>query len=187
MEELTVSQKKILEYLRCGSSNGIPPTVREICAATGIKSTSSVHTNLCVLEQKGYIKRESGINRSIRLTETASTITIPLAVELSRDDKGNLRVSRSVASIPYPLDYSQGQRELFAVRVSDDRLEGEGILDGDIIIGYFCADVPVGESAVLCSDGVPYVDKVTNEIKNSKKENKVIIAGKIIACMRFYG
>lgn len=44
-----------------------PPTVREICAAAGIKSTSTVHAYLKTLEENGYISRQSGLNRAIRL------------------------------------------------------------------------------------------------------------------------
>ena len=50
MKELNNTQKKIYEFLAERSQNGVPPTVREICAAVGLKSTSSVQSNLDALE-----------------------------------------------------------------------------------------------------------------------------------------
>ena len=68
MKKCEERQEKILQYMkdtireRC-----FPPTVREICAATGLKSTSTVHAHLKTLERLGYITREAGHNRSIRV------------------------------------------------------------------------------------------------------------------------
>ena len=53
--ELTDKQKQILEYIKSEIlSKGYPPSVREICTAVHLKSTSSVHAHLSSLEEKGY-------------------------------------------------------------------------------------------------------------------------------------
>ena len=179
MNDLTPTQKKILEFLQQANSNSIPPTIREICAATGIKSTSSVHSNLCVLEEKGHIVRESGATRSIRLADTAKAVNVPLAVELSFE-RNNLKVVRSVASIPFPVDYSHGSSELFAVRVDNDSLETDGILDGDIAICCFSTQAKQGELTVTLLDKTPTVTIFKNDFSS-------VIIGKVIACIRFYG
>ena len=67
MEHLTKSQQKVYDFLRQKVSGGVPHTVREICAATGLRSTSTVHAHLKTLERLGYITREAGLNRSIRV------------------------------------------------------------------------------------------------------------------------
>ena len=67
MKPLNEKQQKILTFLKERAQDGLPPTVREICAAAGIKSTSTVHAYLKVLEDEGYISRKSGLNRAIRL------------------------------------------------------------------------------------------------------------------------
>ena len=67
MKSLNEKQQKILTFLKERAQDGLPPTVREICAAAGIKSTSTVHAYLKVLEEEGYINRQSGLNRAIRL------------------------------------------------------------------------------------------------------------------------
>ncbi|MFR6279003.1 MAG: LexA family protein [Acutalibacter sp.] len=53
MDRLTKSQQKVYDFLRQKTATGVPPTVREICAATGLKSTSTVHAHLKTLERLG--------------------------------------------------------------------------------------------------------------------------------------
>ena len=67
MEEMTGKQKIVYDLLVKKASSGIPPTVREICAQTGIKSTSTVHAILSALEQKGYIERDRYNSRAIKI------------------------------------------------------------------------------------------------------------------------
>ena len=63
MQRLNEKQMSIYRYLRESAQSGIMPTVREICAATGIKSTSTVHAHLKALEELGYIDRKDGLKR----------------------------------------------------------------------------------------------------------------------------
>ena len=75
-------QKEILEYMKkVVLSKGYPPSVREICEAVKLKSTSSVFAHLERLEMNGYIKRDPTKPRAIEIcddsfqtvrTETAS-------------------------------------------------------------------------------------------------------------------
>ena len=68
MKTINETQKKIYEYLMERSQCGVPPSVREIGAAVGLKSTSSVQANLDALEEAGYIERDPMLKRSIRVT-----------------------------------------------------------------------------------------------------------------------
>ena len=77
MAELSKSQQKILDFIRNSIQEGISPSVREICAATDLKSTATVHSHLKALEEKGLIVRNQGSNRSIRLTND-NTAFVPV-------------------------------------------------------------------------------------------------------------
>ena len=58
-DQLTAKQEEILSYLKQEiMQRGFPPSVREICAAVGLKSTASVHAHLSRLEQSGHIRRD---------------------------------------------------------------------------------------------------------------------------------
>lgn len=65
---LTQKQQQVLntinDYI---NEHGFPPTVREIGKAMGLKSTSTVHSHLKILERKGYIKRLSDCPRAIKV------------------------------------------------------------------------------------------------------------------------
>ena len=78
MEHLTKSQQKVYDFLRKEAGKGVPPSVREICAATGLRSTSTVHAHLKTLERLGYIHREAGLNRSIRIEGGTPSSQVPI-------------------------------------------------------------------------------------------------------------
>ena len=67
MKDISKTQKRIYEYLLERSQDGVPPSVREIGAAVGLSSTSSVQANLDALEQAGYIQRDPLKKRTIRI------------------------------------------------------------------------------------------------------------------------
>lgn len=78
MKEISEAQARIYNFLRERiQTDGVPPSVREICTATGIRSTSTVHYHLKALENAGYISRDEGLNRSIRIVgESARFIPV---------------------------------------------------------------------------------------------------------------
>ena len=64
-------QHEILQFIHEEvSSRGYPPTVREICNATGLASTSTVHGHLARLEKHGYIVRDPSKPRAIEVTDS---------------------------------------------------------------------------------------------------------------------
>ncbi len=131
MKPLTAKQQKVLSFLQERAQTGVPPTVREICLAAGIKSTSTVHTYLKILEEGGYIERDGRLNRSIRMPgETVARV--PLL--------GKVTAGLPITAIEEVTDYvpySGGgyePGELFALRVSGTSMLYAGILDNDIVI-----------------------------------------------------
>ncbi len=67
MEPINETQKRIYEFLVERSQDGVPPSVREIGAAVGLKSTSSVQADRDVLVEACYIMRDSLLKRSISI------------------------------------------------------------------------------------------------------------------------
>ena len=131
MKSLNEKQQKILTFLKERAQDGLPPTVREICAAAGIKSTSTVHAYLKVLEEEGYINRQSGLNRAIRLPGE-SVARVPLLGKVTAGQP-ILAVEEVEEYVPYSGGgYQPG--ELFALRVSGTSMINAGILDHDVVI-----------------------------------------------------
>ena len=125
-EKQATVYKLIVQYL----AEGIPPTVRELCREAKITSTSTVHGILAALEEAGYITRNAGNSRGIRLSGSAPSAQVPV---LGKVTAGNpiLAVEQIEDYIPYPTRDAEG---LFALRVSGLSMRDAGILDGDLIV-----------------------------------------------------
>lgn len=127
---LTEKQARVYRYIVSTMADGLPPTVREICAATGIKSTSTVHAILTALEENGYISRGAGSSRYIRIEGAAHMSQVPLLGKVTAGVP-ILAVEEIEDYIPFPTKENDG---LFALRVSGLSMKDAGILDGDIIV-----------------------------------------------------
>lgn len=127
---LTIKQAQVFKVISRYLAQGIPPTVREICAHTGIKSTSTVHRILSELEELGYITRFGGNSRGIRINGSAPSSQVPVLGKVTAGQP-ILAVEDIEGYIPFPVKNADG---LFALRVSGLSMKNAGILDGDIII-----------------------------------------------------
>ena len=127
---LTQKQEAVYNFLVKKMKNGIPPTVREICTATVIKSTSTVHAILNALEEEGYIIRDAKYSRAIRLENDFDASMVPLVGRVTAGQP-ILAVEQIEDYIPYPTKDADG---LFALKVVGLSMRDAGILDGDIVI-----------------------------------------------------
>ncbi len=127
---LTEKQSLVYSFLVKQMAEGFPPSVREICTATGIKSTSTVHAILTALEEEGYIVRDPKNSRSIKLDIGSPSSMVPLVGKITAG-KPILAVEEIEDYIPYPSKDAEG---LFALKVVGLSMRDVGILDGDIIV-----------------------------------------------------
>lgn len=127
---LTEKQSLVYSFLVKQMADGFPPSVREICLATGIKSTSTVHAILTALEEEGYIIRDPKNSRSIKLDIGSPSSMVPLVGRITAG-KPILAVEEIEDYIPYPSKDADG---LFALKVVGLSMRDAGILDGDIIV-----------------------------------------------------
>lgn len=190
---LTPKQEAIYNFLVKKMQNGIPPTVREICTATGIKSTSTVHAILNVLEEQGYILRDAKYSRAIRLENDFDAAMVPLVGRVTAGQP-ILAVEQIEDYIPYPTKDAEG---LFALKVVGYSMRDAGILPDDIVIANKNAPCRSGD-IIIGMDG----DEATVKrllIKDSKvifmPENpdfspiypeKPMVLGKVVGSFRKY-
>ncbi len=132
------TQGKILEYIeRSSRVNGYPPSVREICEATGLKSTSTVHGHLVRLEKKGLLNRTSMRPRAI---------TVPMDHQKYKAEMVELPILGKVtAGIPITaveniegyLSFPKsmiGEGDHYILSVCGESMIEAGIMDGDYVI-----------------------------------------------------
>lgn len=184
-----------MAYLRQRSQDGLPPTIREIGAAVGLKSTSSVHNNLKALENAGLITRDEGKNRAIHLTDETPVTQVPLLGTVTAGQPIYAHEER-IATIPFPGDHRR-YNELFALRIKGDSMIEAGILDGDIIV---CEKTPYagnGDIIVALVDDEATCKRLYREdgYYRLQPENPMYdpiivedceVLGLVIACMRFF-
>ena len=161
---LKEKQLKVYNYLVKKISAGLPPTVREICNATGIKSTSTVHEILNVLEENGYIYRDARYSRAIRIEGATESSQVPV---IGRVTAGQpiLAVEQIEDYITFPTRDAEG---LFALRVEGYSMKNVGLMDGDMVVAQKDAYIKEGD-IVIGMDG----DEAT--VKRYIKENGRVV------------
>ena len=143
MARTTDKQEKILEFLNEHiAEKGFPPTVREICAAVGLKSTATVSYHLTELKKQGRIHADSAKRRAISLPETTRAGRIPL---LGVVTAGLPILAQEDIEGYIPWD---GDSSCFALRVKGDSMINAGILDGDKVVVRPQPDASNGEIVI---------------------------------------
>lgn len=196
MKTINETQKKIYEYLMERSQGGVPPSVREIGAAVGLKSTSSVQANLDALEEAGYIERDPMLKRSIRVTGEAENITnVPLLGTVTAG-MPILAVEQIEGYLPYNGRVSR-DKPLFALRVRGESMIWAGILNGDIVIAEKTPVADNGEIVVAMIDDEATVKRFYKEKGHFRLQpendafqpiitKEVIVLGRVVGLMRYY-
>lgn len=139
MEKLTAKQQAILNFIKQGiREKGYPPSVREMCLAVNLKSTSTVHSHLSTLQKKGYIKRDPAKPRAIEILDEdikwldQNATPVPI---LGRVTAGNpiLAVENIETYLPLP-NHMARHKEVYVLKVVGESMIKAGILNGDQII-----------------------------------------------------
>ena len=196
MKKLTKSQAKVFDFLKESIADGITPSVREICLATGLSSTSTVHSHLKSLEELGYITRTTGLNRSIRIVGEEKASQVPVIGKVTAGVP-ILAFEDISGYVPFPESKRKG-RELFALNVVGESMKDIGILDGDVVICEKKAVAENGEIVVAMIDGEATVKSFYKEDNYIRLQphnpdfepiitDDVTILGKVIALSRDYG
>lgn len=150
---LTSKQKKVYHAIESFIKlKGIPPTVREIGELVGEKTPGAVQGILNRLEQKGVIKREVGMARSIQLVSNNSQYATPVYLpELKKISRRNVTDLFSVYNIgkyqPIPPDMVEPGTKCFILNCPDNSLMASGIKYGDMLIT--CIDSELKEGDVV--------------------------------------
>lgn len=135
-ENLTARQAEILDYLRDEiDGRGLPPTIREIGEAFGIRSTKGVEDHLSALERKGFIRRERGKSRAIEVADRPDLRGARLVPLLGRIAAGSPILAVENHSGHFVMDESLvGTGDTFLLRVEGDSMCDASILDGDLVV-----------------------------------------------------
>lgn len=194
MADLNPKALQILDYIRDRIDEGLPPSVREICAALDIKSTSTAHKYLQELQERGLIEKGNRLNRAITLPDDRS-VRVPLLGTVTAGQP-ILAVEEVEGYIPL-RSHSLRSRDLFALRVRGESMIQAGILDGDIVIIRRTPTAENGDIVVALVEEEATVKRFYKENghyrlqpENDSMEpiivDSVVILGRVISLLREY-
>ncbi len=155
--KISSKQQEILDYIKEEIlKRGYPPSVREICEAVHLKSTSSVHSHLETLEKNGYIRRDPTKPRAIEIWDDS--------FQMIRTEMVNLPIIGQVAAgmpilaeenvesyFPVPAELVP-HGESFILNVKGDSMINAGIYSGDKIFVNACSSARNGDMVVALID-----------------------------------
>jgi len=157
---LTDRQREILDFIEAETNErGYPPSVREIGAAVGLTSPSTVHAHLATLQRYGFIRRDPTKPRAIEVSydpnsgapiERRPVRHVPLVGDVAAGV--DVLAEQNVEELlPIPADLT-GEGDLFMLRVRGDSMIEAGILDGDFVVAR---RQPVASPGDIVVAGIP--------------------------------
>ncbi|MBQ1547672.1 MAG: transcriptional repressor LexA [Lachnospiraceae bacterium] len=199
--KITAKQQEILDFMKDEIiKKGYPPSVREICEAVHLKSTSSVFAHLETLEKNGYIRRDPTKPRAIEIIDENFNLTrretsfVPLVGQVAAGQP-ILAVENIDNYFPVPMEYMPNS-ECFMLKVKGESMIEAGILNGDIILVEKCESAKNGDMVVALVEDSATVktfykekDHIRLQPENSSMDPIIVndcqIVGKVFGVFRF--
>ncbi|MBE6817510.1 MAG: transcriptional repressor LexA [Ruminococcaceae bacterium] len=197
MDKLKKTQRKVFDYIReTIDEKGVAPSVREICAAVGVKSTSTVQYHINQLVEGGYLER-GDLNKKRSLTISGRNTRanyVPLVGTVTAGQP-ILAVESIEDYIPVPVNAAG--RELFALHVRGDSMINASICDGDLVIVEKTPVAENGEIVVALIDDEATVKRFYKEDGHFRLQpenehyepiivDELAVLGKVVALIRNY-
>jgi repressor LexA len=176
---LSGKRREILDFIAAQvRERGYPPSVREIGAAVGLASTSTVQAHLNTLQKQGYLRRDPTKPRALEVRydatsgaaiESSRARLIPLVGDIAAGT--NVIAQQNVQDLlPLPEDFT-GKGNLFMLKVRGDSMIEAGILDGDYVVVRQQPDAQLGE---IVAAGIPG-DEATVKILSKRGDEVVLL------------
>jgi repressor LexA len=195
---LNDKEQKVLEYIKEQiKDTGYPPSVREICAALGFKSTSSAHQYIWRLAEKGYIDKGDLKTRAIKVVGTESTISVPIVGKVAAGEPilatENIEDYMTIGESFFSKDALHNDN--FILKVQGESMIEAGINNGDYIIVSKQSTARNGEIVVAMIEGEATVktfykekDHIRLQPENSTMDPIIVrdcqILGKVVGLVR---
>lgn len=134
MEDLSPRQRQVLDFITAFiGRTGFPPSLRDIAGHLGITGNAGVLSHLTALERKGYLRREQGSSRGIRLNRGRQPEVVPVPI-VGVVRAGLPQLAREEIEDHYPVERERLKGGTFFLRVRGDSMVEDGILEGDLAL-----------------------------------------------------
>ena len=188
-------QEEILNYIdKTIKSNGYSPTVREICEAVGLKSTSTVQYHLKKLIDLGFLNKSENISRSITSRTVDTKYGIPILGEISAGQP-LMAEENYIGELPY--FGNEINTELIALKINGDSMIDAGLYSDDLVVidkSLIPADGDIGAFLIHNTEAtVKYVDTIADKrylipanknYENIEIDENITQIGKVVSLFR---
>jgi repressor LexA len=201
--KISSKQQEILDFIKNEILNrGFPPSVREICEAVNLKSTSSVHSHLETLEKNGYIRRDPTKPRTIEIMDEnfnmirKELVQVPILGTVAAGQP--ILATENVESyFPIPAEYIPNN-PVFMLLVKGESMINAGILDGDHVLVEMTPTAKNGDKVVALiqdeatvktfykEDGYIRLQPENDSMEPIIVKEDLRILGKVIGVLRFF-
>ena len=173
---ITETEKKVYEHIKKSLQQGYAPTVREICAGCGFKSTSTAHRAIKSLSEKGYLEKHDKLNRAIRLAGR-KVVKVPLIEKEEQLNAASIDQADTFIDFNPPSEYTG---ELFAVTADED-IPSAYVRKGDIIVAE-----TTGTKISVEKGGIAVVAQGAGILSLKQAvTNGAMAIGKVVAIIRY--
>ncbi|MEO5969499.1 MAG: transcriptional repressor LexA [Bdellovibrionia bacterium] len=194
---LSAKQAKVLAFIENEISKwGRPPTYRDIAQGCGYDAVGTVQDHIRVLIKKGFLEKEPGLARGIKLVHRSQSIDIPI-LGMVPAGKPIEALENQLGSISVPAKW---RGSLYALQVKGESMKDAGILDGDFVVVKKQNHAENGEIIVALIQGeatVKYIEKKEGGIRllpanpsfspiECSTEIDNLIQGKVVSVQRYY-
>ncbi|HJE27136.1 transcriptional repressor LexA [Limosilactobacillus pontis] len=134
-------QMAVLSYIhKQVTEHGYPPTVREICSAVGLSSTSTVHGHITRLIDKGFLRKDSAKPRALEITPKGLDLLGVKPIQTKIPMLGVVTAGQPILAVQDATDFFpippsiQDNNDLFMLKIRGSSMIKAGILNGDDVI-----------------------------------------------------
>jgi repressor LexA len=194
---LSAKQAKVLAFIENEISKwGRPPTYRDIAEGCGYDAVGTVQDHIRALIKKGFLEKEPGLARGLKLVNRSQSIDIPI-LGMVPAGRPSLAIENQLGTLSIP---SKWQGALYALRVKGESMKDAGILDGDFVVVKKQNHAENGEIVVALIEGeatVKTLEKKQGRVRllpanpdfspidcDPSIEN--LIQGKVVSVQRYY-
>ena len=194
---LSPKQAEVLALIEAEMTReGRPPTFRDIARHLGCEAVGTVQDHIRALIKKGFLHKEPGVARGIRLNHRSQSIDIPIL--------GTVPAGRPIEAIEEGLGFisipARWRGDLYALRVSGESMIEAGIFDGDFVVVHKEASVQTGDIVVAMIEGeatVKYLERKNGRVRllpanpafhpiEIPSESNNFIQGKVVSVQRYF-
>lgn len=184
MSKLNDNDRKVYEYVKKCIQEGYPPSVREICAACGFKSTSTAQRAVNSLVYMGYLEKQDNLKRAVKLAG-AKSIKVPVIIFVKGgSDICDMENIDGYVDFTPPDDNAPG-KSLFALRLKAPVTEFS-LKKGDIAIVEITDTCETGTLAAVISCGGEDDKEIILKVADEADPNKTTIIGRVISAIKYF-